>query len=134
MPPKKTSEAVYKTMRLNPKNDVDREVLEILNELEDPAKGITFKTVAVDAILRNAGRTPEIVSRDYDLGSRLLAQLEQLFARFAQEIITQLSKGGIRVEADDDDEPESNDKPSRYARTFAKSFIERQRRVMGDEE
>lgn len=128
--PRKPSEAVIKSARLNPINAQEKDALEIIEELE--AQGYSFKEIVVDAILRADGRTPEMYPPNtQNTATVILGQLEQMFAQFAQEIISQVKRGGGQP-VQDDTEEDADGRPSPFAKSFAKSYVERQRRALGD--
>lgn len=126
MPIPKTSEAEKLTAHLNPIHPDEREVLNIVRELK--GRGYNFKQIVVDAILRWDGKDP--VTFQHEPGASILPQLEQMFASFAQEIVNQVKTG--RIQADDIEE--DGERASPFAQRFAKSFVQRQQRAMGDEE
>ena len=129
MPPVKSSKAVYKTARLNPvTSQADRDVLEIVERLE--AEGWNFKQIAVDAILRADGRTPEI----YDKPGLSMNALEPLLEQFAKEIISEIRRSGISTSKPGADSETDESEVTPFSRTFAKSFVQRQQRTMGDDE
>lgn len=128
MPPRKTSRAVYKTARLNPTtSQLDKEALEIIERLE--AQGWNFKQIAVDAILRAGGKTPEM----FEQSGGTVAGLEKLLDQFAKEIINEVRKGGVFTGNQQDDEDEDDIEMSPFTRSFARSFIERQQRASEDD-
>lgn len=118
MAPKvKTTEAEYRSMRINPKTSKeDADTLKLIQDLED--KGWTFKQIAQDAILRSAGHEPEMYARN---GSGyILGNFEDMLTRFAHEIIDsirgqggELPQGGTKIEI------------SSFANKFAKSIKQR---------
>jgi hypothetical protein len=127
MPLQKTSEAEYKSIRFNPKiHPQDKEVLNIVKSLEE--RGYSFKEIVVDAILRADGKDP--VTFQYS-NQGIVPQLEEMFSRFAQDIINHVKVGGAHIEDADED---GNGKPSPFAERFTHSFLQRQQRGMGDEE
>lgn len=125
------SKAVIKSARLNPVNQPEADALKIIDELEQ--QGYSFKTIVVDAILMADGRTPEMyTSNTQAVSTQILGQLDRMFSQFAHEIISQIKRGGIQSVMDED-EDDSAEHKSRFAESFARSFLERQRRAMGDE-
>lgn len=122
---KKTSQAVIKSVRLNPINEHERAVLEIIDQLE--SEEYNFKQIVVDAILRANGYTPEMFARPFP--NDILGHLERMLEQFAHEIIqaTQNMRGGGRY-VEDEGETTS------FAQNFARSFIDRQRKAQGGDE
>lgn len=126
MPQKKTTQAVIKHARLNPVTSIeDKKALEIIAELE--AEGYNFKQIAVDAILRAGGAKPEMFARTSN--GDLMSGMEDMLSRFADEILSKIQISGGRI-----NEESSDDQESPFSRNFAKSFMQRQQRAMGDEE
>lgn len=122
----KTTQAVIKTVRINPATSPeDRAALEIIQELE--TQGYNFKQIAVDAILRANGAKPEMFSRPEP--KDIMSSMEDMLSSFAQEILSEVRRGGVQTE----EEPAA-DQNSPFSRNFAKSFMQRQQRAMGDEE
>jgi hypothetical protein len=132
MPKEKTTKAEYYTMRLNPvTSEEDRATLEIIKAKEK--QGYPFKKLAQDAILRYADYTPEMFSKSPS--GNILGGLEDLLTRFAHEIVGELRGGGIKSEINgdtDDEDPRQSTTP--FARTLARSFMQRQQERVGDEE
>lgn len=121
----KTTKAVYKTVRLNPTtSDYDARILEIIHSWEE--RGYDFKKSVSDAILRSEGFTPEMFSRSAPVD--WMGYIEETLTRFQQELLTEIRKRGHVVE----DEPEGNEE-SVFTKNFAKKFMERQNRAVGDE-
>lgn len=122
----KTSEAVYRSVRINPKTSKeDFDMLAIILELEKD--GYTFKQIAQDAILRAGGKTPEMYSKN--TGFYILDSIEEMLGRFATEVVTSLKGNGKRVLDEDID---SDEDVSPFAKRMAKSFMQRQK-SKGDE-
>lgn len=122
----KTTQAVIKHARFNPATSAEEKAaLEIIEELE--ADGYNFKQIAVDAILRVNGMKPEMFARPNP--QNMMADMEDMLSRYAQEIITAVKRGGIHVE----DEP-GGETDSPFSRNFAKSFMQRNQRAVGEEE
>lgn len=123
------SQAVYYHVRFNPKtSEEDREVLKVIQELEATKKW-NFHKIVVDAILQNANYTPGMfaVSSTPDIAGLL----EESLAKFAAELLTEIRKGGTSGrELSDDDSGET----SAFASNLARTFMERQRRGLGDDE
>lgn len=118
----KTSEAVYKSVRLNPINEEDRLALEIIERLEK--QKFTFKQIVVDAILRADGHTPEMFAKTADTQG-MLSRMEVLLEQFAQEIIhSRPQQSGAET-----DEPGED---THFARNFAQAFLQRQQQAQGD--
>lgn len=127
MPLKKTTQAVIKSARLNPAtSERDKAVLEMIKQNE--ADGYTFKDIVIDAILYANGKTPDNFDRPQP--SNILSGMEDLLSRFADEIIQKVNSGGAVIE-NAPDEPENS---TRFSRTFAKSFMQRQQQTKGDTE
>jgi hypothetical protein len=127
--PRAQSKAQYRSARFNPINPEDRDVLAIIHELE--GKGYNFKQIVTDAILRADGRTPEMYAAPQITADLIKAYMNEVLPQFAQEIVSHVKRGGAVIE----DEPEDAEgKPSKFAQSFANSFLERQRRAMGDGE
>lgn len=120
--PRQPSIAVYYHANLNPRtSETDRQAIEIIEGLK--AKGFNFKQIAVDAIIRASGIDPVAIPQN---GLTTVA-LEELLARFADQIITEIkSNGGSIRLPDTQPEDESNGKASPFAKRFAKSFANRQ--------
>lgn len=126
----KTTEAVVKAARLNPAtSQYDRDALKIVTDLE--AKGFNFKQVAVDAILRAGGHTPEMYERQSGQGAMLIERMESLFERFAEEILEQVKSGRVVVGRGGDDDGAT---ASAFTRNFARGFLQRQQQGGGDDE
>lgn len=122
----KTTQAVIKHARLNPVTSAeDKAALDIIQELE--ADGYNFKQIAVDAILRVNGMKPEMFARPNP--QNMMTDMEDMLSRFAQEIVLAVKRGGIQP----NDEPEG-ETDSPFSRNFAKSFMQRNQRAMGDGE
>lgn len=135
MPPKKTTKAKYYSARFNPDtSEEDARVIEIVEHWI--AQGHTFKSVAQDGILHRSGYRPEMFSDPNLANAKLLGQIEDMMARFADELIRHmdsLPRGGGRVQPDyDDDGQETPGATSAFARNFAKGFLQRQQ--SGDDE
>lgn len=129
----KTSKAEYFTVRFNPETSaLDRDALVIVKRLID--EGFTFKSIVQDAILRADGHTPEMYTR-FAAGISLY-DIQGLLEGFADEILSEVRKGGFRTAAQssavDDDEIDTGE-VSPFAARFAKSFLERQKQTRGDE-
>lgn len=129
--PRQPSQAEYRSARFNPINPQDRDVLAIVKELED--QGFNFKQIVSDAILRADGKTPEMYAAPMVTAQIITTYMDNVLAQFAQEIVTEIKRGGFRAVAETDEDEESSEKPSKFAQSFARSFLERQRRAMGDE-
>lgn len=122
----KTTQAVIKTARLNPATSAeDKAALEIIQELE--GQGYNFKQIIVDAVLRGNGFKPEMFARPNS--GDLMRGMEDMLSSFAQEILSEVRKGGVRTE----EEPAS-EADSPFSRNFAKSFMQRQQRATGEED
>ena len=126
--PRAKSKAEYRSARFNPINPEDRDVLAIIHELE--AQDYNFKQIVTDAILRADGRTPEMYAAPQITADLIKAYMNDILPQFAQEIISHVKHGGVAIENEPED---TGGNPSEFAKTFAKSFVERQRRAMGDE-
>lgn len=125
MPPAKTTKAKYYSARFNPAtSEEDAKAVEIIERLQ--AEGFKFKDIAQDAILRADGYKPEMFSSGDRDTMKLLSQLENMFTRFAEELIQRIGDRpqGTGYTAPDDDEPEQP--TSKFARSFAKTFLQRQ--------
>ncbi len=126
MAQQKTTQAVIKHARLNPVTSAeDKAALEIIDQLE--ADGYNFKQIAVDAILRVNGMKPEMFARPNP--QNMMADMEDMLSRFAQEIVTAVKHGSVQPESESISESDSP-----FSRNFAKSFMQRNQRAMGDEE
>lgn len=122
----KTTQAVIKHARFNPATSAEEKAaLDIIQELE--ADGYNFKQIAVDAILRMNGAKPEMFARPNP--QNMMADMEDMLSRYAQEIITAVKRGGVQIE-----DEANGDSDSPFSRNFAKSFMQRNQRAMGDEE
>ena len=135
MPPKKTSNAKYFSARFNPDtSEEDARVIEIVNRWI--SQGLTFKSVAQDAILHRDGHRPVMFSDPNQANARLLGQIEDMLARFAEELMRHmdtLPRGGLpALNEDDDDDYTTPGTTSAFARNFAKGFLQRQQ--SGDDE
>jgi DNA-binding transcriptional MerR regulator len=128
MPPKKTTEAEHRSMRLNPRTSAaDAKVLEIIKKWE--AQGFNFKQIASDAILRAEGIRPETFNDPALKDQQLLGQIEDMLARFADDLIKQIGSRsqGTRADEEDDGDDGPEEQPvSKFARNFAKGFLQRQ--------
>lgn len=113
----KTTEAEYRSMRINPKTSKeDADTLKIIQQLE--GKGWTFKQIAQDAILRSAGHEPEMYARNES--GFILGNFEDMLTRFAHEIIDSLrGQGGELAQST------SKVEISSFANKFAKSIKQR---------
>lgn len=122
----KTSKAVYKTLRINPEtSQEDADLLAVISQLE--SEGYTFKQIVQDAILRADGKKPEMYSRSNS--GFLLGSIEEMFTRFASEVMNSMKGSGRRS----NDEPIADDEDlSPFASRMAKSFLQRQQNK-GDE-
>lgn len=126
---KKTSAAVILSARLNPvTSQYDRKALEIVKHQE--TKGFNFKQVAVDAILRSEGYTPEMFERDTSV-SKLFAHLETMLADFSSQLMEGLKNRGV---SSIDDDLHSEGGISKFSQTFARGYLQRQQQALGDDE
>lgn len=126
---KKTSAAVILSARLNPvTSQYDRKALEIVKHQE--TKGFNFKQVAVDAILRSEGYTPEMFERDTSV-SKLFAHLETMLADFSSQLMESLKNRGV---SSIDDDLHSEGGISKFSQTFARGYLQRQQQALGDDE
>lgn len=125
---KKTTQAVILSARLNPAtSDKDRMALEIIREKE--AEGMNFKQIAVDAILHRGGATPEMFDRETST-QKLVTHLEAMLSDFSADLLRNL-KGRGSFPPDDDEDEEG---VSRFASTFAKGYLQRQQKALGDDD
>lgn len=122
----KTSKAIVRSVRINPDTSKeDADMLAIIEQLEQD--GFTFKQIVQDAILRSAGHTPEMYSRNS--GFFILGSIEEMLSKFANEVISNVrGSGGISKPELEVDEGEI----SPFAKRMAKSFMQRQQNK-GDE-
>lgn len=87
------SEAEILSARLNPINPQEANVLRILAEKK--AQGYNFKQVAVDAINRAEGATPEMFAQDRgESVVQYARQTESLLRQFADVVIWEVRKLG----------------------------------------
>lgn len=132
MSKQKTSKARVYAMRLNPINERERKVMEIIEGWIE--RDYDFKKLAMDRILRGEGFTPEMFEHDQrGQFAYFLSQMESMFSRFAEEIISELQHGGARMSAENQDAGQDGE-TSQFAQNFARSFIQRQKRGLGDDE
>lgn len=128
MPPKKYTQAVYKSMRLNPATSAeDQRTLEIIKDLE--SQGYTFKQIAQDAILRTMGYTPEMFSTVQTTPS--MSGIENMLTRFADELLTKIDTGGYKAVTRSQEGDGGDVSP--FTRKFAQSFMERQQRTVEED-
>lgn len=129
--PRKPSEAKHYSVRLNPRTDEnERRVIEIVEAYKE--QGATFKDVVIPAILQMEG-LPLIDRSSLGLQA-IMRQMQGMLERFAQDIVEQMRAGGHTLPDDDTDYSAESGAPSAFAKRFANSFLERQQRVMGDED
>lgn len=116
---RKTSKAIVRSVRINPDTSKeDANMLAIIEQLE--RDGFTFKQIVQDAILRSAGHTPELYSRNS--GVFILDSIEGMLSKFANEVISTVrGSGGVSKPEIDDGEI------SPFAQRMAKSFMQRQK-------
>lgn len=129
MPHEKTSQAKYKSIRFNPGTSVeDREALALVTDLE--TQGYNFHQIVVDAILRAGDWTPEMFPKPNT--PDMIGMMEGLLSNFAQEIIAEIHRGGIRINEGEIGEPQED--TSEFVNNFARTFMQRQQRALGDKE
>lgn len=123
----KTSQAKIYPARLNPANELEAKAIEIINYWAD--RGVNFKQLIVDNILRCEGITPEMFSQQS--GAFLFDRFEGMLNQFAGELLEKIQVKGSRiaVESDEDERVAT----SRFAKNFTRSFVQRQQAVQGDE-
>lgn len=126
MPRKKDSKAVYYAARFNPKtSEEDAKAIEIIERLKD--RGFNFKAIAQDAILRADGVTPEMFSDSTSANAMLIGKIEDILAHFAEELISRMgSLPRVASEADEDSDEYELGETSKFARNFARGFLQRQ--------
>lgn len=124
MPPAKSSKAKYYSARFNPAtSEEDARTIEIIERYL--AEGYKFKDIAQDAILRAEGYKPEMFNSGDRNDMKFLSQLENMFTRFAEELMQRIGdRAYITGDTAPDDEPEQP--TSKFARSFAKGFLQRQ--------
>lgn len=125
---KKEDKGIYHHARFNRDYPEDADVLDIIAPLLE--QRFTFKQIASDAILRAAGKTPEMYSRAPIPANFATQAIEEMLERFARELLAQLKAGGYQAGAgagDDEDDGETTP----FATQFARSFMERQSRARG---
>lgn len=128
---RKKSEARHFSARFNPITDEnERRVIEIIDDYVK--RGYNFKNLALNAILEYEG--VPVVSPHTMNSMQLLKQMQSMLVEFAQEILEQINSGERSTAQYDDASDEDEGAPSRFAQQFAAGFMERQRRVMGDED
>lgn len=122
----KTSQAVIKPARLNPKNPHEREVLRILGEKEK--QGYNFKQVAVDAILRAEGCTPEMFDKE-PVGD-IFSLIKEAIAEAIPAALRHYS--GLRMQQSPDaPEEEIDESVSEFSKSFATSYLQRRESLVG---
>lgn len=126
------SKARHFSARFNPvTDDNERRVIEIIDDYA--GRGYNFKNLALNAILEYEG--VPVVSPSAMNSMQLLKQMQSMLVEFAQEILEQINSGERSAAQYEDVGDEGNEgAPSRFAQQFAAGFMERQRRVMGDED
>jgi hypothetical protein len=130
MPLQKTSKAEYYHARLNPKNAAELRVLEIIEEQK--AKGVNFKMLAVDGILKADG-TP--IERYKAESIDIAGAMEPLLKQFAELIISEMrqrNEGG-RIASYEDEETPGN-QATALTRRFLSGLQQRQQTALGDDE
>lgn len=132
----KSSKAKIYHARLNPINPHEGRAMELIEEWEQ--KGVNFKQLAVDRILRCEGYTPELFDTEIakapsiDVGE-LVGQMQTLLEQFAAEIVSHIQKGhksGASPIEDEDD----GEQVSRFSRNFVNGFIQRQQQGRGNDD
>jgi hypothetical protein len=139
----KTSRARVLSARLNPRNpdSPEAKALEIIERLEQ--QNYNFKQIAVDAICRAEGCTPEMFSREDETTAALLGALqsqrelmEELIASAVQQLLDSQQRGGKKRAALEDFE-EDEDAPaevSAFARQFAAGYLQRRQQGIGEDD
>jgi hypothetical protein len=129
MPHQKTSQARYISARLNPTtSSEDKEALAIIDGLI--SQGFNPHQIIVDAILRAGHWTPEMFPKQGSFD--MVALMESLLSNFAREIIEEIHKAGFTM-VSENGEQESGD-TSEFVNNFARTFMQRQQRALGDKE
>lgn len=113
----KTSKAKLLTARLNPINPAEASALRILDERK--TQGFNFKQVAVDAINRAAGVTPEMIGSSSQLGS-FTRVMENLLQEFSEKLLNSGAFNGAPHEQ------EARQNVSKFTSNFVKGLKERQ--------
>lgn len=130
MPRPKSSEAEVFSLRLNPIHPQEARLIEIIKGWKE--KGYDFKALVSDRIFRAEGVKPERYSVERMLPEMMANALEPLLERFAEHIIQQLHAGGITTL--NGEESEYTEAPSQLAKNFARSFVQRQRKALGEDD
>lgn len=131
----KTSEAKLFTARINPKTSPEEKaVLKIIRNKQK--QSFNFKQIAVDAILRAEGYTPEMFAQNTDAQASQIADevslklgktFEKLLSGFAQHIIDELRKSGVNLPYEANVDTEKGETISPFAMNFARGYIEREK-------
>lgn len=129
MPRPKSSEAQVFSLRLNPIHPQEEKLIGIIEDWK--GQGYDFKTLVSDRIFRAEGIKPESYSVERILPEMMANALEPLLERFAEHIIQQLHAGGVTTSSS---EQEYGEAPSQLAKNFARSFVQRQRKALNEDD
>lgn len=129
MPRPKSSEAQVFSLRLNPIHPQEEKLIGIIEGWKE--QGYDFKTLVSDRIFRAEGVKPESYSVERILPEMMANALEPLLERFAEHIIQQLHTAGV---TNSSSEQEYGEAPSQLAKNFARSFVQRQRKALNEDE
>lgn len=130
----KTSKARIYTFRLNPIHEEESRVMEIIASWEQ--QGYTQKQLIMDRVLRCEGYTPEMFAHGDGLSPGVM---QLLFEQFAEQLLNAIGERFSKwTRSPKISEPLAEDDAqedvSQFARNFAKGFMERRKRGIGDED
>lgn len=129
MPRKPTSQAVFRSARINPVHPQEKTALEYIQKWE--ARGLSFKQIIVDACNRCDGATPEMFAPEQ---SQMEQSIQGMLSDFIAELTQRFNSGQLRIATSVDEDARQPDGLSVFAKNFSKGLLQRQTMMQGDED
>lgn len=122
MPLQKSSLAEHRSVRLNPINPEEAQVLKILDEYR--RAGYEFKQVLVSAILKFHGDKPHLFDHVVETEA-LLQRMNELLTNHIETVLEEIRRAGYKITARNGDDEDITPEQSPLARNLARGIMQR---------